>query len=102
MYTLAVRSLPDDMRPAEGGIADPSALVGAEHRLKETAARAERLDTNFLAGRAEASIASLAWRAVSTDIPQGFPENLSTALSLAPVRRWLGVHLIIRLSSVMR
>jgi len=102
MYMLAVRSLPDGMRPAEGEIADPSALVGAEHRLKETAARDERLDTNFLAGRAEASIASLAWRTVSTDIPQGFPENLSTALSLAPVRRWLGVHLIIRLSSLMR
>lgn len=88
--------LPDGCRMPSPGDPDRCAAE-ADATLLEVACRATRTDRQFLASRAEASIASLAWAASQQIQPQEQPENLATALALPPVRRWIAAHLLARL-----
>ncbi|MDJ0391152.1 sigma factor-like helix-turn-helix DNA-binding protein [Roseomonas sp. E05] len=88
--------LPDGCGMPSPGDPDRCAAE-ADATLLEVACRATRTDRQFLASRAEASIASLAWAASQQVQPQEQPENLATALALPPVRRWIAAHLLARL-----
>lgn len=89
---LILRMLPSDARE----------VAGAEQALLARALEATRFDQNFLASRAEGSIASLAWTNASAPTPPRQEPNLATALTIAPVRRWLAVHLLARLATLIR
>jgi hypothetical protein len=88
--------LPDGYRMPSPGDPDRCATE-ADATLLDVACRATRTDRQFLASRAEASIASLAWAASQQSRPQVQSDNLSTALALAPVRRWIAAHLLARM-----
>ena len=91
--TLVRRLLPSDLSA-------PVGMTAVEGALLDRALGATRLDRNFLAARGEGSIASLAWATASLPTPCRLDGNLATALATAPVRRWLSVHLIIRLNAL--
>jgi hypothetical protein len=80
----------------------PPASVGAmvrraEQQLLEAALVETHLDQSFLASKSAQSIASLAWAHATSIRPERFAENLATAMTIAPVRRWLMATLLSRL-----
>ncbi|GEM_PF-3433598 len=77
-------------------------VASAEMALLEKATQVTGFDRNFLASKVDASIASIAWAAASTPEPSRHDPNLSTCLTVMPVRRWLSVHLLARLATHVR
>jgi hypothetical protein len=92
---LLARVVPHDLnipRTASNGRIDPS----VDDALLNIAVSTARLDRNFLIAKS-AGIAALAWESVS-DPASPLPQNLATSLTIAPVRRWLAMHLLARLA----
>lgn len=94
--------LPPAVRAATAAV--PAGAIGAaaEQATLEAAVAVTDFDRNFLGSRADASIASLAWACASQPRPIGHDPNLATALTYAPVRRWLAMHLLARLARELR
>lgn len=94
-HRLVLREKPEALTGAPRG----RELEAAEHALLQEALRAAGLDHNFFASKAGASIASLAWGAATSLEPTRHASNLATCLTIAPVRRWLAVHLLNRFAA---
>jgi hypothetical protein len=94
--------LPPAVRAATAAVPAGGIGTAAEQATLEAAVAVTDFDRNFLASRADASIASLAWACASQPRPIGHDPNLATALTYAPVRRWLTMHLLARLARELR
>jgi hypothetical protein len=90
--TLAAYSAPSN----------PSLAAWVEQVLLDQALKITGYDHNFLASKADASVASMAWANASAPAPSRYEPNLATCLTIAPVRRWLAVHLLARLALILR
>jgi hypothetical protein len=93
LFALAARALPKDVSimPSLSGRMD----AAVEGELLDRAVQVARLDRNFLVAR-DVGLAAIAWENLSNPKPC---QNLEIALSDAPVRRWLAVHLLSRLAA---
>jgi hypothetical protein len=97
LFAVATRSLPKDVHVPIASSLNGRMDTAVESELLERAMQATRLDRNFLLAK-EVGLAALAWESVL--VPQPC-QNLETALCDAPVRRWLGVHLLARLATTI-
>jgi hypothetical protein len=95
-----VRGLPDDVRGTLSAANPERTACAVRDALLAQACSACRVSDAFLASKSEASVASMA-AAFAADLarPAGHralppPENLAVALTQAPIRRWLGAHLV--------
>ncbi|SDD49426.1 Sigma-70, region 4 [Belnapia rosea] len=102
LETLIRRLLPQDVRDGLASQGSSSFLGEAEAAMLARAFKVTGFDHNFLASKMEASIASLAWATASAPTPSRHDQNLATSLTIAPVRRWLAVHLLARLCPLVR
>lgn len=99
---LTWRILPPDVFAGFPKSTTISLAAWAEQVLLDRAIQATKFDANFLASKAEASIASLAWTCASAAAPSRYDANLSTCLTIAPIRRWLSLHLVARAAALLR
>lgn len=99
---LIGRLLPQELIGELSCISGTEFRAEAEAAMLELARKATGFDDNFLAAKADASIASLAWAAAVSAKPARHDPNLATCLTIAPVRRWLAVHILSRLTSGIR
>lgn len=83
-------------------VAQGHELEQAERRLLDKASIAASLAPEFLASKAGASIAALAWSSATSAAPGRYEANLATCLTIPPVRHWLAVHLLNRTAAEFR
>ena len=79
-----------------------TSLPDAETALLHEAVGATRCDDQFLASRAESSVASLAWTHLKASSTTALHPNVLTALTLPSLRHWLTAALLMRLLAEAR
>lgn len=101
LMLLGMTALPEAVRGTLGATPPERFLEAAESALLARAMEKTRLDENFLASRVGASIGSLAWGVVTSSSEDTSHFNLATAMTIAPIREWLCVHLLRRLAGLV-
>jgi hypothetical protein len=103
LQLLLLAVLPEHIGSELGSVAAHRVFGEAESRLLARAVEGAGLDENFLASRAGASVGAIAWARLATGAGEAAVTphiNLETATTIDPVREWLAVHLLRRLTGL--